>query len=170
MILLPLARAVSPLEQEFCVFEEAGQEILVAAERGQGIDRESSANDLSHAFPGPRIGQKPGGLGALDEDACERFHSSLGQLGGRPADGFVRRPSSPWRGTIAFHRPTDDGASFNARTTSMFFLPARSSRPEARRRASCSFGSKCSLQAYPYATTCNSVHYSCDGHYERSKH
>jgi len=51
---------------------------------GMVVNLESSANDLSHAFPGPQIGQKPRGLGALDEDPHERSHSCLGQLGWSP--------------------------------------------------------------------------------------
>ena len=38
-MLLTFAEVVAGLDLEFCVFEEAGQEVLVAAERGQGIGR-----------------------------------------------------------------------------------------------------------------------------------
>ncbi len=66
------------------------------------------------------------------------FNRALGNLGGRPVGDLVRRPSRPWHWTIAFHRPTDEVATFKAQATSMLLLPARRSRPAATRRASCS--------------------------------
>ncbi len=105
---------------------------------GMVVDVESLANDLSDAFPGPQIGRKSGTRAPLRRMRVSVFNRALGNLGGRPVGDLVRRPSRPWHWTIAFHRPTDEVATFKAQATSMLLLPARRSRPAATRRASCS--------------------------------
>jgi hypothetical protein len=80
--LLTVAKVVSPLEQEFCVFEEAGQEILVAAERGQG-----TGGLLAEMID---IGGREVGLASVLDVAPHAFHGI--QLGTVGRQGFEAEP------------------------------------------------------------------------------
>jgi len=55
---------------------------------GMVVDVESLANDCRDAFSGPQIGRETRGLSPLEEDACERLHSRLGQLRWSPRRRF----------------------------------------------------------------------------------
>lgn len=89
-------------------------------------------------FPVHKSDENPAAFAPFARTRTSAFFCFLESLGGRPLAGFVRNASSPWRRTTFFHRRTDAGDTFNARTTSMFFLPASRRRPAAKRRASCS--------------------------------
>ena len=131
---------------------------------GMVVDLESPANDLSDAFPGPQIGRKPGGQGALAEDASERPPLCRGQLGG--ASGGQLRPQafeamasdgglpSPNRRRRHLQRPNHvdvllagQEQSAGSKTSSLLLL----------------FGSESSVHTHSYAATCKTVHYFRDG-------
>ncbi len=80
--LLSVAEVVSPLEQEFCVFEETGQEILIAAERRQGM------GGLLAEMVG--VGGREVGLAPVFDVAPHAFHRI--QLGTVGRQGFEAEP------------------------------------------------------------------------------
>jgi hypothetical protein len=131
---------------------------------GMVVDVESLPNDLCHALPGPQVGRKPRGQGALDEDPCECFHSRLGQPGWSP--GGRLRPQAFEAVALDDRFPSPDRRRRHFQRTNHLdvFLagqkqPARGKTPSFLLL----FGSKCSFHAYSYAATCKAVHYFCDG-------
>ena len=128
------------------------------------VHLESFVDDLSNASSGPQIGRKPGGQRTIQQDAYQRFHLRLGQL-----------PRSPGRGCRS---QTIEAVALDDRFPSPYRRRRHSQRsnhvdiPLAGQKQSAGsktpsllllFGSKCSLHALPYAMTCKSVHYLCDG-------
>ena len=131
---------------------------------GMVFDVESSPNDLCHALPGPQVGRKPRGQGTPDEDACECFHSRPGQLGWSP--GRRLRPQAFEAVTSDDRFPSPDRRRrYVQRTNHVDVFLAGQKQPAGRKTPSflLLFGSKCSFHAYPYAATCKSVHFFCDG-------
>ncbi len=130
---------------------------------GMVVDVESLANDLSDAFPGPQIGRKSGGQGALEKDACERFQSCLGQLGWSPGGRLGPQAFEALALDNRFPSPNRRGRYIQS-ASHVDALAAGQKKPAGCDTPSflLRLGSKCSSHAYPYEPTCKSVHYFCD--------